>query len=1482
METKRTLRIVVASPADVQAEREALPAIIEELNRGIAGDRGLMFELSSWENDGYPGLDRQGPQGLLDKILKIENCDVLIGIFWKRFGTPTPTAASGTEHEILQAYESWEAKGHPHVLIYFNQKPFGPPKSKQELEQWARIIDFKERFSGKGLLWQYKGKSQFEKQVRTHLTKIVRNQPDYRREVAINSQTPPALEAQHPESGSPWPVQTLIDIYLQHLRQTVGTVRVFGAAELQPLEKVFVELNVTADYERPVVHLEWLGLMDAELRWRRNVFARNSEGPAPDDKNILKPRRTITPDDLLRETTKAVITGAPGSGKTTLVKYLALKTLNERKRLPVLLELKSVTQQAFTEVKEDLVELLLQQSIAGLLRLDKLQELESLKKYFLDRLKRGEVSIFLDGLDEVRGEKFFPSLCKSVNAFERSAYRENSIIITTRPYALEARFEGLVEMEIAPLNRQQVQAFLYHYHGDTQFVRALSQQLRRRRELTELARVPFLLGVISEVYRHQGEIVGARLELYRQLVTRLVVTLDKEKSVERFVVNDPGGFNKREILKRLAYDRLFVDPVSKDIERLVFTDDEILRKARHCSKSEADDLVADVIATPLLREVGANTYAFAHLTLQEYLAAEVLSEQSDCDRIFCQTVFNSTIAEMEVLPMVLGLVRDSTSLYRALEELPDSLTFTNLRLRARGLAYTQNVDQLHLTKLTDRLLYFMTQGNAQEAPYLNSIFHSFYAASTHFLEFVADRVKSLLISDNADVRWKSAKALGMLGDARAVGSLLTALTDTNMYVRRASAEALEKIDDIRAVDQLLGALKDRLPRVRWTAVKALGEIGDARAVEALLGVLKSDDYDLRRAAAQSLERIGDARSLERLLLALKDEDFDMRRAAAEALGQLGSERAIGGLVTALRDKEERVRWAAAGALKKIGSSKAVEGLLGLLQETGERECEHAIEVLGEIGDARAVDALLEMLLVDNINIRVRAADALGQLGDPSAVDGLLAALKDYHVQVRRSALRALFAIRDVEKLLLVLADEDPSVRWATAETLGEIGDQRAVKSLLEVLGDEAFEGRQIAAIALGKIGDPSSVEGLLQAMEDHDTSVRRAAARALGDIGDSRAVSKLITALNTDEQSVRGVAARSLGKIKDLSAIGALLSALKHNDSWIRRVASEELEKMSDVSVQNEFLRALKDDHPEIRQVAATVLGEIGHKDSVVGLLEILTDKEQRVSVAATEALGKIGDNRAVNSLLIVLKSEDPQMREFAAHSLGQIADARAVEGLVDALKDPESGVRMAATGALEKINDPRAAQGLLEALKDETQAVRKIAIPALGRRGVAMAADGLIAALQDEEQEVRLLAVVALKKIGDESMVDRLLSSLRHGRFADRLRLAMVIANIGGVRSVQGLLEALQDSGFGVRLSAADALGKIEDNQLAKGLEAALLNESDFVREKAAEVIGYYARDAHVLEMLHRLSQYDENLAVRRVAAEAHAKFQNKLKIFS
>jgi tetratricopeptide (TPR) repeat protein len=196
-EQARILRVVVASPSDVQPERDAVQAVADELNRGIAKDRGLRLEVARWETDAYPGFHLDGPQGLIDPILRIEDCDILIGIFWKRFGTPTMGAKSGAEHEFRCAYEAWQKNQRPQIMVYFDGKAYAP-KSKDETDQWGSVLDFKKDFPKEGLWWPYKGKAEFEKLLREHLTHfIIDNFPKGVAAGSTSVPAPPALGALH-------------------------------------------------------------------------------------------------------------------------------------------------------------------------------------------------------------------------------------------------------------------------------------------------------------------------------------------------------------------------------------------------------------------------------------------------------------------------------------------------------------------------------------------------------------------------------------------------------------------------------------------------------------------------------------------------------------------------------------------------------------------------------------------------------------------------------------------------------------------------------------------------------------------------------------------------------------------------------------------------------------------------------------------------------------------------------------------------------------------------------------------------------------------------------------------------------------------------------------------------------------------------------------------------------------------------------------
>src|SRR5258705_6762142 len=107
------LEVFVASPGDVAKERQAAKAVIEEIQDTIGKQLGINLSPFFWEHDLVPGVHPQGAQGLVDHQSNLPTCDVLVGIFWNRFGTPTSDGTTGTEHEFRQSFERWKSTQEP-------------------------------------------------------------------------------------------------------------------------------------------------------------------------------------------------------------------------------------------------------------------------------------------------------------------------------------------------------------------------------------------------------------------------------------------------------------------------------------------------------------------------------------------------------------------------------------------------------------------------------------------------------------------------------------------------------------------------------------------------------------------------------------------------------------------------------------------------------------------------------------------------------------------------------------------------------------------------------------------------------------------------------------------------------------------------------------------------------------------------------------------------------------------------------------------------------------------------------------------------------------------------------------------------------------------------------------------------------------------------------------------------------------------------
>lgn len=165
----RKFRIFVASPGDCGAERDQLARVVDELNitiPAIAPEKRVVLELVRWETHVHPAIG-EGPQPVVNE--QIGDYDIFVGILWKRMGTPTSSARSGTEEEFHRAYEKWNADRALRILFYFCQQPFAPPRTPGEARQLYEVVKFRRNLDRMGIARDYATHEQFAERVRPDL-----------------------------------------------------------------------------------------------------------------------------------------------------------------------------------------------------------------------------------------------------------------------------------------------------------------------------------------------------------------------------------------------------------------------------------------------------------------------------------------------------------------------------------------------------------------------------------------------------------------------------------------------------------------------------------------------------------------------------------------------------------------------------------------------------------------------------------------------------------------------------------------------------------------------------------------------------------------------------------------------------------------------------------------------------------------------------------------------------------------------------------------------------------------------------------------------------------------------------------------------------------------------------------------------------------------------------------------------------------------
>ncbi len=355
---------------------------------------------------------------------------------------------------------------------------------------------------------------------------------------------------------------------------------------------------------------------------------------------------------------RLAILGAPGSGKTTLMRYLALMYASRQPRrlhpkapqwLPVLLYLRDIEQKILKKPEIPLEELLTE----WVQELQRVNPLKLPENWFKQQLSQGKCLVLLDGLDEVANTAHRQAVSQWVDQ-QMYEYSDTPFILTSRRLGYEeAQLKLAVQvLEVEPLRFEQIKQFVSNWYWEVECIRRgghndlgtkdaayrntenLLTQVKEHQALRDLASNPLLLTLIVTAHQQNQSIPLRRVELYQTICEVMLGKRQEAKGIRsQLSIRD-----KLSVLQPLALELM-----QRQTRQFQLSEVETLfteHLAKLPNPPETLDFLKQLQAVDaLIAKDREGDYEFAHLSFQEYLAAVEVKETKQ-EEIFLNVLQN--------------------------------------------------------------------------------------------------------------------------------------------------------------------------------------------------------------------------------------------------------------------------------------------------------------------------------------------------------------------------------------------------------------------------------------------------------------------------------------------------------------------------------------------------------------------------------------------------------------------------------------------------------------------------------------------------------------------------------------------------------------------------------------------------------------------------------------------------------------------------
>ncbi|HEU4404113.1 MAG TPA: NACHT domain-containing protein [Polyangiaceae bacterium] len=356
-------------------------------------------------------------------------------------------------------------------------------------------------------------------------------------------------------------------------------------------------------------------------------------------REVNRPRLRI--EQALARHARMLLIGAPGSGKSTVVAYLATRAAKG--------ELGSEFEPGYNPIPFVLPARSVHEPLATV---ESLARAVGDNAGLLERaLHEGRALLLVDGLDEAQ-EVVIGQL---IPALERhlALHPENRLLTTSRPSGAPEEAEslqGLTRVRLLPMTATEVGTFIDRWclAAELSLKKAsdeakatakeaaedLKARVRRSGAIEKLAQTPLLCSVICIAHRFLGHgIPERRTALYDVITNVLLYEWDRAKFPAGSTIGKLDAQAKRALLGHLARSmhegRVAELPEAALLRHFA----ERLPNLGHGAR-EAKSLIAEIRdRNGVLVERAPGVFAFSHLTFQEYLAAVEIVGAGDYDML---------------------------------------------------------------------------------------------------------------------------------------------------------------------------------------------------------------------------------------------------------------------------------------------------------------------------------------------------------------------------------------------------------------------------------------------------------------------------------------------------------------------------------------------------------------------------------------------------------------------------------------------------------------------------------------------------------------------------------------------------------------------------------------------------------------------------------------------------------------------------------